>query len=574
MSMMKEVKQAYSSFPTEPAQLLGRATFVAVWTKVSIVSWLTNWSLWKRILNARQRHRSSRMVLKKATKRLVKHALTSIPPARRYLAEKYTLEASWTKSAAECDALIAERTHLRNQIEQHTIARESLAAERDGLAVERSNLRAEVDALIAERTHLRNQVEQHTIAREPLAAERDGLAVERSNLRAEVNGLIAERTELQAEAEQQRMIRETAVTERDALTVECANLRTDIEQRRIASESLTAERDHLLNRQREFLQHINSAQAERAQLLAHFQQERSQYQDGMLGKLVIIQSQFGSLARNVVRLAETSKISAPDEFSRSLYLDLLEDSLIGTIIEDESIAPWQQGYSESRREIGRDWPKYAFTMIGKARMRNLREITETILNEGVPGDLLEAGVWRGGACIYMRGILKAYGVTDRFVWAADSFSGLPPPNPEQYPADENDAHHTETALAITQQQVRANFAKYALLDQQVCFLEGWFKDTLPEAPIEQLAILRLDGDMYESTIQTLDAMYSKLSPNGFVIIDDYILPPCRKAVDDFRARHGITEKLEMVDGAAVYWRKTASERMLAGQVSPKRRGRN
>jgi O-methyltransferase len=208
-------------------------------------------------------------------------------------------------------------------------------------------------------------------------------------------------------------------------------------------------------------------------------------------------------------------------------------------------------------------------MIGKARMRNLREITETILSEGTPGDLLEAGVWRGGACIYMRGLLKARGATDRRVWVADSFAGLPPPDPGEYPADRNDEHHTVAALAVTQQAVRANFARYGLLDEQVCFLEGWFKDTLPAAPIKQLSLLRLDGDMYESTIQTLDAMYCKLSPNGFVIIDDYILAACKSAVDDFRAQHGIMEQLEMVDGAAVYWRKRPSE--LAAAPTPAKR---
>jgi Macrocin-O-methyltransferase (TylF) len=235
-------------------------------------------------------------------------------------------------------------------------------------------------------------------------------------------------------------------------------------------------------------------------------------------------------------------------------------------MKDDSLAPWQKGYSQSSRELGRDWPKYAFTMFGKARMRNLREITETILSEGIPGDLLEAGVWRGGACIYMRGILKARGATDRRVWVADSFAGLPPPDPGKYPADKNDGHHTVTALAVTQQAVRANFARYGLLDEQVCVLEGWFKDTLPAAPIKQLSLLRLDGDMYESSIQTLDAMYWKLSPNGFVIIiDDYILAARKSAVDDFRAM----EQLEMVDGAAVYWRKRPSE--LAAAPTPAKR---
>jgi O-methyltransferase len=92
------------------------------------------------------------------------------------------------------------------------------------------------------------------------------------------------------------------------------------------------------------------------------------------------------------------------------------------------------------------------------------------------------------------------------------------------------------------------------------------KGTLPAAPIKQLSLLRLDRDMYESTIQTLDSMHWKLSSNGFVIIDDYILAACKSAVDDFRVQHGIAEKLEMVDGAAVDWRKGPNE--LAASPTP------
>ena len=69
--------------------------------------------------------------------------------------------------------------------------------------------------------------------------------------------------------------------------------------------------------------------------------------------------------------------------------------------------------------IGRDWPSTAQTMIGLARMRNLRVLAERVVKEGIPGDMLEAGVWRGGACILMRGILTVYGVTDRTIWVAE-----------------------------------------------------------------------------------------------------------------------------------------------------------
>jgi hypothetical protein len=237
-----------------------------------------------------------------------------------------------------------------------------------------------------------------------------------------------------------------------------------------------------------------------------------------------------------------------------LYLDLLEASLTGTLYADGSTAPWAPGALDpSRRAVGRDWPAQAQTMIGTARMRNLRHLLERALHEGVEGDFIETGVWRGGACIYARGILAAHGDATRRIFVADSFRGLPEADADAYPADRGDVHATFTELAIGRDQVAANFERFGLLDDRVLFLEGWFKDTLPQAPIERLAVLRLDGDMYESTIQALDALYHKVSPGGFVIIDDFLLPPCANAVADFRERHGITAALHDVDGAAVWW---------------------
>jgi O-methyltransferase len=94
-----------------------------------------------------------------------------------------------------------------------------------------------------------------------------------------------------------------------------------------------------------------------------------------------------------------------------------------------------------------------------------------------------------------------------------------------------------------------------LLDDRVRFLPGWFKDTLPDAPIDRLALLRLDGDLYESTIQALEALYPRLSPGGFCIIDDYIIKACRQAVADYRAKHGVSAEIIHIDGAGVFWRK-------------------
>jgi O-methyltransferase len=238
----------------------------------------------------------------------------------------------------------------------------------------------------------------------------------------------------------------------------------------------------------------------------------------------------------------------------ALYLDLLEGVLTGALTGDGAQSKvGVQPYNELRRSLGRDWPAAAETMIGRVRMRNLRNLVERALQLGVEGDFIETGVWRGGACIYVKAIFEALGEQSRKVFVADSFRGLPPPDESLYPADAGDTHFTYPELAVSREAVEANFRRYGLLDDQVIFIEGWFKKSLPSAPVERLCVLRLDGDLYESTIVALDALYHKVSPGGFVIVDDYLLAPCAKAVDDFRSRRGISEPLHEVDGAAVWW---------------------
>jgi O-methyltransferase len=205
----------------------------------------------------------------------------------------------------------------------------------------------------------------------------------------------------------------------------------------------------------------------------------------------------------------------------------------------------------SVREEGRDWPFDAETMVGLRRLENIQDAVRTVIEEGVPGDWLETGVWRGGASIFAKGCFKAYGDDTRTVWLADSFQGLPKPS---LPQDEGSMLWSTDYMAVSVDTVRQNFARYELLDDRVRFLVGWFADTLPAAPIEQLAILRLDGDLYQSTMDAL-TMYSKVSPGGYVIVDDYDLPPCKEAITDFRRNHRIEAPLIPVDHAAVYWRK-------------------
>ncbi|TMK89080.1 MAG: macrocin O-methyltransferase [Actinobacteria bacterium] len=274
-----------------------------------------------------------------------------------------------------------------------------------------------------------------------------------------------------------------------------------------------------------------------------------------------------------------SQVAAGSRSPESLYLELLKRCLTRDGFEDPTTPfvpnrQWKRTLwrpverrlsgrglkvvrpvSVDDRRDGRIWPTTAETMVGLSRLDNLQHCIETVVADEVAGDLLEAGAWRGGASIFMRAVLATLGDTRRTVWVADSFEGLPRPD-ASYTADEGDEHWTYSELAVSVEVVKANFAKYGFLDDQVRFLPGWFEETLPNAPISALAVLRLDGDMYSSTMQSLDALYPKLSEGGFAIIDDYgNLEPCRQAVDDYRAAHGIREPIERIDWTGVYWRR-------------------
>ncbi len=254
--------------------------------------------------------------------------------------------------------------------------------------------------------------------------------------------------------------------------------------------------------------------------------------------------------------------------ARSAYLDLLKRSLCDLLAHETlSAVPKAAGTivyeplpssERERRETGADWPANAVTMVGLRRLDNLQDCVETLVREGVEGDLIETGVWRGGASILMRATLATLGVENRTIWLADSFEGLPRASPDEYPADAGtDFHYEFDFLAVSEDEVRAAFERYGLLDERVRFLRGFFSDSLPPLRGQnRWSLLRLDGDMYGSTIVALESLYPDLSPGGFIVIDDYGgIPQCRQAVEDFRAANGIDEEIHEIDWTGVYWRR-------------------
>jgi O-methyltransferase len=290
-----------------------------------------------------------------------------------------------------------------------------------------------------------------------------------------------------------------------------------------------------------------------------------------------------SAGEDMIKLGNEELFSREDKQTldtRSMYIDLIKRCVLNIPYVDAELNPIQP-YGSLRKAIltvfksaniqlahlrrgnyerriaGHDFSDIAHSMLSLKRLDNVQMCVETILRDNIAGDLIETGVMRGGTVILMRAILRAYGVRDRTVWAADSFEGLPPPNPKDYPADAGAAWHLRPLTEAGVEHVRRNFERYDLLDDQVKFLPGWFRDTLPKAPIKRLAVLRLDGDLYESTMGALVPLYPKVTSGGFVIVDDYNLSMCREAVHDYRQRMGINEDIIPIDDAGVYWRKAA-----------------
>jgi O-methyltransferase len=277
-----------------------------------------------------------------------------------------------------------------------------------------------------------------------------------------------------------------------------------------------------------------------------------------------------SLQQTPTPPAREIRAAGPDgdaEALRRAYLDLLKLCLCDLTGAATQTVSWTGDRRVFYRELpdeqlewrisGRDWPLNALTMTGLRRLDDLQACVESVVESGISGDLVEAGAWRGGSSILMRAALDALGERERTVWVADSFSGFPAPEPGGVDEDrELEAEMGPLAyLAPSLEQVRGYFERFGLCSG-VRFVPGFFEHTMAQLRGHRWSVVRLDADTYKATRLTLEALYPGLSVGGYVISDDYaFLPACRRAVDDFRAEHGITEPIEQIDHNAVRWRR-------------------
>jgi hypothetical protein len=191
------------------------------------------------------------------------------------------------------------------------------------------------------------------------------------------------------------------------------------------------------------------------------------------------------------------------------------------------------------------------TMLPLTTINNIEYCIKECVKNGIEGDYIECGVWRGGAVIFANEVFKSLG-EKRKIYVADSFEGLPIPDPQTYPADAGDSHYLMEDLKVSLEDVKNNFLLFGELEENIVFLKGWFKDTLPVCDVEKLCVLRADGDMYESTMDILTNLYPKLSVGGFCIIDDFGHGGCVKAVHDYRLQNGITDTIIRITPPPAY----------------------
>lgn len=211
-------------------------------------------------------------------------------------------------------------------------------------------------------------------------------------------------------------------------------------------------------------------------------------------------------------------------------------------------------------------------MLPPLRLYNLCQAVDTIHAEAIPGDIAECGVWSGGSLALAALWDLQYSDSKRIYHAFDSFEGLPPPTEEDGEVFENfNANSRRKNRIITRKlqktgvcigdnadTVRTFFHRLGIPTERSHFHVGWFQDTVPVAAREigPLAILRIDGDWYDSTKVCLDYLYDLVSPGGYVIVDDYgCFSGCKQAVDEFREVRKINAPIAFVDDHCIYFRK-------------------
>ena len=199
------------------------------------------------------------------------------------------------------------------------------------------------------------------------------------------------------------------------------------------------------------------------------------------------------------------------------------------------------------KDVEQCWAVNPYSMTSMERRFALLEAVRYIVKNNIRGAIVECGVWKGGSMMLVAQSLLELGVTDRHLYLFDTFEGMPPPSSSDVSRTGSSALDVLTSeLNIKQdsyvwalaglEEVQSNLASSSYPKERVNFVKGKVEDTLPGHAPSEIALLRLDTDWYASTKHELEHLYSRLAPNGIMIIDDYgFWKGARQAVDEFLA---------------------------------------
>lgn len=198
-----------------------------------------------------------------------------------------------------------------------------------------------------------------------------------------------------------------------------------------------------------------------------------------------------------------------------------------------------------------------YTMTSLERMYGLYKAIEYLHQAKIPGDIVECGVWKGGSSMVSALSLLSFGDPSRRIWLYDTFEGMPPPGKDDIQYDDLSADERARRQNITDwstianagtDEVRRNLALTAYPTEKLRLVKGRVEQTIPGEIPDQIALLRLDTDWYESTRHEMQHLFPRLATGGILLIDDYgHWKGSRKAVDEYLGAKNIHIMLTRLD---------------------------
>jgi len=244
----------------------------------------------------------------------------------------------------------------------------------------------------------------------------------------------------------------------------------------------------------------------------------------------------------------------PESFLRDAYVDLIKRSITNYsyLGGDQPVEKFRcvTHYDLKQSQWKIDPLARPMTLLTRSQLDLIEAAVVALEERAVPGDYIEAGIWRGGVVILLRALINAYGVPERKVVAADSFAGIP----KNVRALNDPVDLWPDRWIAPLDEVQQGIRRFGLLDDRIEFVAGFFAHSLRKLADRKFALIRLDSDSYDSVETSLEYLYPLLSDGGVIIVDDWHLVGCKAAVMNYRARHGVKEDIQVWDGNA-YWTK-------------------